>query len=142
MKKLLINKLLITRGKIAVQIPEEAFETIKYHRAIDVALFRRLFWDKLRKLRNIGGLSLTNTSRYYDRVVHLVSSLEAQYWVLTLPNIYLLFFTLHTIKFYLKNGFEDSDCSYGSSNKKIFQGLFQGNVVGLGLWIYTSTFFI
>ena len=76
--------MLIPRGEIEGLISEEAFGIRKDHREIEVALFMRILCDRLRQLRNLGGLSSTNAYKYYDRVVHSDASLVAQSWVLPL----------------------------------------------------------
>ena len=51
-----INKLLVPRGEQAGLILDEDFGSNKDHRVVEVALFKRIFWDILRQIIIPGGL--------------------------------------------------------------------------------------
>ena len=56
MANILINKLLVPRGEQAGLIPDEDFGSRKDHIVVEVALCKRIFWDRLRQIRLPGGL--------------------------------------------------------------------------------------
>ena len=74
----MINKHLVLRGEIAGQIPEEDFGRQKYHQEIEVALFKRIFWDRLRQLRKPVDLGSTDDAQCYNIVFQSVAYLAAQ----------------------------------------------------------------
>ena len=56
MANIFINKLLVPRGEQAGLILDEDFGSHKDHRVVEVALCKRIFWDRLRQIRLPGGL--------------------------------------------------------------------------------------
>ena len=136
----LINKILISIEEEAGFIPGEDFISHKGHREYDVALYRRLFWDRLINLRNRGGLRSKDADQWYDIVVHLVAFISAQSWGLPLPNIPTLLSTLLVMTFFLIMGFGYSDCIYRGIIDYPFQGLYQVNGVVPDLWLCVSTY--
>ena len=75
----------------------------------------------------------------YDQMVHSIASITIQRMGMPKPPIVAIFRTIEQAEHFIRTTFGDSTLSINSRNLiKPYQGILQGNGVGLVIWIVTN----
>ena len=124
-------------------IPTGQCGSRKQHRAIDLALSKRLNWDLLLLNRRAAGWISNDAKSCFYRMVHWVATacLLIRFGIDWGP-ITLLFSTLQQSVHRVRTGFGDSERTFRPPSAVPFQGCGQGNGAGPTIWVTISAVLI
>jgi hypothetical protein len=89
-------------------MPEEVYRE-RNRLADDGTLSKVLFYDIVRQLRGLAGLTSVDTDNCYDRIVHPMASMVFQAFGVPTPAIESMLTTIQNMKFFLCTGYGDSE---------------------------------
>ncbi len=87
--------------------PEELAGSRKRHKAIDVALNRKLVGDMMRQTKRPGTITGVDAASCYDRIVHSIVILIARHEGLSLLPLLALFGVIQQMKYFVRTGYRD-----------------------------------
>ena len=121
-------------------IAEEQFGSRKAHKAVSVALNKRLTLDLLRQKKKAGVIISNDAKSCYDRVAHNVAILSMRRWGAPKSTVTSLFKTFQQATHNVRTAFGDSTRTYDSKSGAIpLQGIAQGNGCAPTGWVCIST---
>ncbi len=123
-------------------IPPGQCGSRKNHRAIDLAVSKRLLWDLLLLNRRAAGWVCNDAKSCYDRIVHWVAVLSLLRFGMPWGPVNSMFSTLQQSTHRVRTGFGDSQRSFTPPTDVPFQGCGQGNGAGPTMWVAISSILI
>ena len=120
-------------------IPMGQFGSRKSHRAIDLALCKRLVWDWLILTHTSAGWCSNDAKSCFDRIVHWIAKICLLRFGLPRAPLKCLMTTMEKAVHCLRTGFGDSERTFGSPFEIPFQGSGQGNGAGPAMWVAISS---
>ena len=119
------------------QIPWEAYGSRKRHRSIECAANKVLTTDIARQEHRSMALCSNDAKSCYDRILHAIASICMRRVGVAKETCQMMFGTLEQVDHYVQTNFGDSETSYACIEIP-FQGVYQGNGAGPGIWMLVS----
>ncbi len=119
------------------QIPWEAYGSRKCHRSIECAANKVLTTDIARQEHRSMALCSNDAKSCYDRILHAIATICMRRVGVPKKICLMMFGTLAKVKHYIRTTYGDSTTSY-SCIEIPFQGIYQGNGAGPGIWLLVS----
>ncbi len=123
-------------------MPEEVYSE-RNCIADDGTLSKVFFYDIVRQLQRPAGLALVDVDNCYDCIAHPMASMVFQSFCILAPAIESMLTTIQNMKFFLRNGYGDSDNYAGGESEDAedpvkTKGMCQGNSAAPTAWTVTS----
>jgi hypothetical protein len=132
-----IGRDMIENAEKLHQIPWEAYGSRKRHRSIECAVNKVLTTDIARQEHRSMALCSNDAKSCYDRILHAVASICMRRVGVQKETCLMMFGTLAKVQHYIRTTYGDSTTAY-SCIELPFQGVYQGNGAGPGIWLLVS----
>ena len=132
-----IGREMVANAELLGQIPWEVYGGRKRHRAIECATNKVLTMDIARLEHRSMALCSNDAKSCYDRILHAVASICMRRVGVQPETCEMMFGTLAQVHHYVRTNFGDSSTSYACIEIP-FQGVYQGNGAGPGIWLLVS----
>ena len=132
-----IGREMVANAERLNQIPWEVYGGRKRHRAIECATNEVLTMDIARLEHRSMALCSNDAKSCYDRILHAVASICMRRVGVPQETCKMMFGTLAQVDHYVRTNFGDSTTSYACIEIP-FQGVYQGNGAGPGIWLVVS----
>jgi hypothetical protein len=133
-----IGRAMVANVERLNQIPWEAYGSRKCHRSIECAGNKVFTTDIARQEhRSIALCSSNDTKSCYDRILHAIATICMRRVGVPKKICLMMFGTLAKVKHYIRTTYGDSTTSY-SCIEIPFEGIYQGNGAGPGIWLLVS----
>ena len=119
------------------QIPWEAYGSRKRHRSIECAANKVFTTDIARQEHRSMALCSNDAKSCYDRILHSIASICMRRVGVPQEICLMMLGTLAKVEHYIRTNYGDSATSY-SCIEIPFQGIYQGNGAGPGIWLLVS----
>jgi hypothetical protein len=132
-----IGREMVANAERLRQIPWEVYGGRKKHRAIECAANKVLTMDIARLEHRSMALCSNDAKSCYDRILHAIASICMRRVGVPKETCHMMFGTLAQVDHYVHTNFGDSTVSYACV-EITFQGVYQGNGAGPGIWLLVS----
>jgi hypothetical protein len=132
-----IGRDMIATAEQLNQIPWEAYGSRKRHRSIECAVNKVFTTDLARQEHRSMALCSNDAKSCYDRILHAIASICMRRVGVPKQTCMMMFGTLAKVKHYIRTTYGDSSNAY-SCIEIPFQGVYQGNGAGPGIWLLVS----
>jgi hypothetical protein len=132
-----IGRAMIANAERLHQIPWEVYGGRKRHRAIECATNKVLTMDIARLEHRSMAICSNDAKSCYDRILHAVATICMRRVGVPKETCKMMFGTLAQVEHYVRTNFGDSTTSYACFEIP-FQGVYQGNGAGPGIWMLVS----
>jgi hypothetical protein len=132
-----VGREMIANAEKLNQIPWEAYGSRKRHRSIECAANKVFTTDIARQEHRPMALCSNDAKSCYDRILHAIASICMRRVGVPQQTCLMMFRTLAQVKHYIRTTYGDSDTAY-SCLEIPFQGIYQGNGAGPGIWLLVS----
>jgi hypothetical protein len=132
-----IGRDMIANAERLNQIPWEAYGSRKRHRSIECAANKVFTTDIARQEHRPMALCSNDAKSCYDRILHAIASICMRRVGVHKNTCLMMFGTLAKVKHYIRTTYGDSSNAY-SCIEVPFQGVYQGNGAGPGIWLLVS----
>jgi hypothetical protein len=132
-----IGREMVANAERLGQIPWEVYGGRKRHRAIECATNKVLTMDIARLEHRPMALCSNDAKSCYDRILHAVASICMRRVGVPQETCAMMFGTLAQVDHYVRTNFGDSTTTYACIEIP-FQGVYQGNGAGPGIWLLVS----
>ena len=132
-----IGRAMVANAERLNQIPWEVYGGRKRHRAIECATNKVLTMDVARLEHRSMAICSNDAKSCYDRILHAVASICMRRVGVSKETCKMMFGTLAQVEHYVRTNFGDSNTSYACFEIP-FQGVYQGNGEGPGIWMLVS----
>jgi hypothetical protein len=132
-----IGRDMIANAERLQQIPWEAYGSRKKHRSIECAANKVFTTDIARQEHRSMALCSNDAKSCYDRILHAIASICMRRVGVSKETCLMMFGTLAKVQHYIRTTYGDSDSSY-TCIEIPFQGCYQGNGAGPGIWLLVS----
>ncbi len=132
-----IGREMVANAERLKQIPWEIYGGRKRHRAIECATNKVLTMDIARLEHRTMALCSNDAKSCYDRILHAIASICMRRVGVPKETCQMMFGTLAQVDHYVRTNFGDSKASYACFEIP-FQGVYQGNGAGPGIWMLVS----
>jgi hypothetical protein len=132
-----VGRDMIANAEKLHQIPWEAYGSRKRHQSIECATNKVLTTDIARQEHRSMALCSNDAKSCYDRILHAVASICMRRVGVPKETCLMMFGTLAKVKHYIRTTYGDSTTAY-SCIEIPFQGIYQGNGAGPGIWLLVS----
>ena len=119
------------------QIPWEVYGSCKRHRAIECAVNKVSTTDIARQEHRSMALCSNDAKSCYDRILHAIAIICMRRVGVSEKTCLMMFGTLAKVQHYIRTTYGDSETAY-SCIEIPFQGVYQGNGAGPGIWLLVS----
>jgi hypothetical protein len=132
-----IGREMVANAERLNQIPWEAYGSRKCHRSIECAANKVFTTDIARQEHRSMALCSNDAKSCYDRILHAIATICMRRVGVPKKICLMMFGTLAKVKHYIRTTYGDSTTSY-SCIEIPFQGIYQGNGAGPGIWLLVS----
>jgi hypothetical protein len=132
-----VGRDMIANAEKLNQIPWEAYGSRKHHRSIECAANKVFTTDIARQEHRSMALCSNDAKSCYDRILHAVASICMRRVGVQQETCLMMFGTLAKVQHYIRTNYGDSEQAY-SCIEIPFQGIYQGNGAGPGIWLLVS----
>jgi hypothetical protein len=132
-----VGRDMIANAELLHQIPWEAYESRKRHQSIECAANEVFTTDIARQEHRSMALCSNDAKSCYDRILHAVASICMRRVGVPKQTCMMMFGTLAKVQHYIRTTYGDSTTAY-SCIEIPFQGIYQGNGAGPGIWLLVS----
>jgi hypothetical protein len=132
-----IGRDMIANAERLNQIPWEAYGSRKRHRSIECAANKVFTTDIARQEHRPMALCSNDAKSCYDRILHAIASICMRRVGVPKKTCLMMFGTLAKVKHYIRTTYGDSSTAYNCIEIP-FQGVYQGNGAGPGIWLLVS----
>jgi hypothetical protein len=132
-----VGRDMIANAERLNQIPWEAYGSRKKHRSIECAVNKVLTTDIARQEHRSMALCSNDAKSCYDRILHAIASICMRRVGVPQETCLMMFGTLAKVQHYIRTTYGDSDTAY-TCIEIPFQGVYQGNGAGPGIWLLVS----
>ena len=132
-----IGREMIANAERLNQIPWEVYGSPKRHRSIECAANKVFTTDIARQEHRSMALCSNDAKSCYDRILHAIASICVRRVGVHKNTCLMMFGTLAKVKHYMRTTYGDSSTAY-SCIEVPFQGVYQGNGAGPGIWLLVS----
>jgi hypothetical protein len=132
-----IGREMIANAELLNQIPWEAYGSRKGHRSIECAANKVFTTDIARQEHRSMALCSNDAKSCYDRILHAIATICMRRVGVSKQTCLMMFGTLAQAKHHIRTTYGDSDTSY-TCIEIPFQGIYQGNGAGPGIWLLVS----
>ncbi len=119
------------------QIPWEAYGSRKRHRSIECAVNKVFTTDIARQEHRSLALCSNDAKSCYDRILHSIASICMRRVGVPQEICTMMLGTLAKVEHHIRTTYGDSTTAY-SCIEIPFQGIYQGNGAGPGIWLLVS----
>lgn len=132
-----IGREMVANAELLQQIPWEVYGSRKRHRSIECAANKVFTTDIARQEHRSLALCSNDAKSCFDRILHAIGTICMRRVGVTKETCLMMFGTLAKAQHYIRTTYGDSDHSY-SCIEIPFQGIYQGNGAGPGIWLLVS----
>jgi hypothetical protein len=132
-----IGREMIANAERLQQIPWEAYGSRKRHRSIECAVNKVFTTDIARQEHRSMALCSNDAKSCYDRILHAIAIICMRRVGVSAKTCLMMFGTLSKVQHYIRTTYGDSETAY-SCIEIPFQGVYQGNGAGPGIWLLVS----
>jgi hypothetical protein len=132
-----IGRAMVANAERLDQLPWEIYGGRKRHRAIECATNKVLTMDIARLEHRSTAVCSNDAKSCYDRILHAIASICMRRVGVPPETCKMMFGTLAQVEHYVRTNFGDSTTSYACIQIP-FQGVYQGNGAGPGIWMLVS----
>jgi hypothetical protein len=132
-----VGRDMIANAERLNQIPWEAYGSRKRHRSIECAVNKVLTADIARQEHRSTALCSNDAKSCYDRILHAIATICMRRVGVSAQTCLMMFGTLAKVQHYIRTTYGDSSTAY-SCIEIPFQGIYQGNGAGPGIWLLVS----
>ena len=132
-----VGREMVANAERLQQIPWEVYGGRKRHRAIECATNKVLTMDIARLEHRTSAICSNDAKSCYDRILHAIASICMRRMGVAKETCQMMFGTLAQVDHYVRTNFGDSATSYACIEIP-FQGVYQGNGAGPGIWMLVS----
>jgi hypothetical protein len=132
-----IGREMVANAERLKQIPWEVYGGRKRHRALECATNKVLTMDIARLEHRSTAICSNDAKSCYDRILHAIASICMRRVGVAPETCKMMFGTLEQVDHYVRTNFGDSTTSYACIEIP-FQGVYQGNGDGPGIWMLVS----
>ena len=132
-----IGREMIANAERLNQIPWEVYGSRKRHRSIECAANKVFTTDIARQEHRTTALCSNDAKSCFDRILHAIATICMRRVGVSEQTCMMMFGTLAKAQHYIRTNYGDSDTAY-SCLEIPFQGIYQGNGAGPGIWLLIS----
>jgi hypothetical protein len=132
-----IGREMVANAEKLNQIPWEVYGSRKRHRSIECAANKVFTTDIARQEHRSMALCSNDAKSCFDRILHAIATICMRRVGVTKQTCLMMFGTLAQAQHYIRTTYGDSDQAY-SCIEIPFQGIYQGNGAGPGIWLLVS----
>jgi hypothetical protein len=132
-----IGRNMVANAERLNQLPWEVYGSRKCHRSIECAANKVLTMYIARLEHRSTALCSNDAKSCYDRILHAIASICKRRVGVAPGTCKMMFRTLEQVEHYVRTNFGDSTTSYACTEIP-FQGVYQGNGAGPGIWMLVS----
>ena len=132
-----IGRAMVANAERLHQLPWEIYGGRKRHQAIECATNKVLTMDIARLEHRSTAVCSNDAKSCYDRILHAIASICMRRVGVAPETCKMMFGTLAQVDHYVRTNFGDSSTSYACIQIP-FQGVYQGNGAGPGIWMLVS----
>ena len=132
-----IGREMVANAERLNQIPWEVYGSRKRHRSIECAANKVFTTDIARQEHRSMALCSNDAKSCFDRILHAIATICMRRVGVSKKTCLMMFGTLTQAKHYIRTNYGDSDKAY-SCIEIPFQGIYQGNGAGPGIWLLVS----
>jgi hypothetical protein len=132
-----IGREMVANAEHLNQIPWEAYESRKCYHSIECTANKVFTTDIACQEHGSMALCSNDAKSRYDPILHAIATFCMQRVGVPKKICLMMFGTLAKVKHYIRTTYGDSTTSY-SCIETPFQGIYQGNGAGAGIWLLVS----